>query len=82
MREFFRRDGAVVLTGDHGDADQVVVEGAITAFAPVPGNSMCACGRPLQRWSWRCVATDSVEIGCDRCHRVHGHFRLGTRVHR
>jgi len=23
-----------------------------------------------------------VELSCNRCHRVHGHFLLGTKVHR
>ena len=28
------------------------------------------------------AATDDVELGCARCHGVHGHMRLGTKVHR
>ena len=28
------------------------------------------------------AATDDVELGCARCHRVHEHIRLGTKVHR
>jgi len=82
MREYARRDGSVVLTGDGDDRDLVVVEAVIAAFAPIAGNSHCVCGAELKPWSWRCVAADDVEIGCDRCHRVHGHLRLGTRVHR
>ena len=81
MREFFRRDGAVVLTGDDGDEDQVVVEAAVVAFRPVPGNARCVCGAPLGP-HWRCLAADEVELGCTHCHRVHGHIRLGTEVHR
>jgi hypothetical protein len=82
MRELSRRDGAVILTGEGDDRDQVVVEAVVASFTPIRGNSFCACGAPLQQWGWRCVAADDVEFGCDRCHRVHGHFRLGTKVHR
>jgi hypothetical protein len=81
MCEFLRRDGAVVLTGGDGNEDQVIVEGVVTAFTP-RGNSHCVCGAALRPWSWRCVAADSVEIGCGRCHRVHGIIGIGVRVHR
>jgi len=48
MREHARRGGSVVLTGDGDDQDQVIVEAVVTAFTPVPGNSFCACGKPVQ----------------------------------
>jgi hypothetical protein len=82
MREVRQRDGSIVLYGENDDSDTVIVEPIITAFAPVRGNARCVCGAALAPWSYRCVAADDVEIGCGRCHRVHGHFRLGTRVHR
>ena len=82
MRGALRRDGSTVLYGENDDSDMVIVEPIITAFAPVRGNARCVCGAALAPWSYRCVATDDVEIGCGRCHRVLGHFRLGTRVHR
>jgi hypothetical protein len=44
MREHLRRDGSVVLTGDEGDHDQIIVEGIITAFAPNRNGSRCVCG--------------------------------------
>ena len=80
MREAQRRDGSITLFGE--DGDMVIVEPRVTALIPTPGNAYCACGEPLQSWGWRCVATDSVELGCDRCHRVHGHLQLGTKVYR
>jgi len=82
MYEIQRRDGSVALYGDGDDQDLVVVEPIIASFVPVRGNAVCVCGAPLQAWNWRCVAADDVELGCSRCHRVHGHFQLGTRVHR
>ena len=82
MRESFRRDGSVALFDDDDDRDGVIVELTITSFAPVRGNAYCICGAPLQGWGWRCVAADDVELSCARCHRVHGHFQLGTKVHR
>ena len=82
MRGALRRDGSTVLYGENDDSDMVIVEPIITAFAPVRGNARCVCGAALAPWSYRCVAADDIEIGCGRCHRVHGHFRLGTRVHR
>ena len=44
MREHLRRDGCVVLTGDEGNPEQVVVEGVITAFVPSRDGSHCVCG--------------------------------------
>ena len=82
MREVRQRDGSIVLYGENDDSDTVIVEPIITAFAPVRGNARCVCGAALAPWSYRCVAADDVEISCSHCHRVHGHFRLGTRVHR
>ena len=82
MREVQRHDGCVALFDENDDGDMVIIEPIITAFAPVRGNARCVCGAPLTPWDYRCVAADDVEIGCSRCHRVHGHFRLGTRVHR
>src|SRR5262245_60726685 len=82
MREVSRRDGSVALLGENGDEDLVVVEPRVTAFIPVRGNAQCVCGTPLQPWAWQCVASDSVELRCDRCHRVHGHLRLGTKLNR
>jgi len=80
MREYPCGDGCVSLYGD--DDDLIVVEPIVLGFAPVPGNARCICGAPLQRWSWRHATADSVEIGCDRCHRSLGFIRLGARVHR
>ena len=60
MREHLRRDGAVVLTGDDGDQDQVIVEGIITAFAP-NRDSHCVCGAALQSWHLRHVAEGAVD---------------------
>jgi len=82
MREVIRRDGSVALYADDDDDDVAVVEPIIAGFVPVRGNACCACGAPLESWGWRCVAGDDVELGCARCHRVHGHFRLGAKVHR
>ena len=81
MREHLRRDGCVVLTGDEGDQDQVIVEGIVTAFAPSRDGSRCACGAALQPWDLRHVA-EGAEISCHRCHRVHGFIAVGVRVHR
>jgi hypothetical protein len=83
MREMPRADGSVALYDDDDDQDLVIVEPIVTGFAPVNGSApRCVCGAPLQPWSWRFVAADSIEIGCDRCHRVNAHIRLGTRVYR
>ena len=80
MREALRRDGSVALYDENDDGDMIIIEPIVTAFTPVRGNARCVCGAPLA--PYRCVAADDVEIGCGRCHRVFGHFRLGTRVHR
>jgi len=82
MREAQRRDGSVILFDEDNDQDVVTVEPCVTAFIPISGNACCACGEPLQSWGWRCVAADYVELECSRCHRVHGHLRLGTNVYR
>jgi hypothetical protein len=82
MREVQRRDGCVALLGENGDEDMVIVEPRVTAFVPVRGNARCICGAPLETWGWRCVAADSVELECDRCHCVQGHVQLGTKVYR
>jgi hypothetical protein len=82
MREVVRRDGCVVLYDDDPHGDLVIIEPTVISFAPVRGNARCTCGAPLEPSSWRCVATDEVELACNRCHRVHGHLRLGARVHR
>jgi len=82
MREVQRHDGSVALYDENDDGDMVIIEPIITAFAPVRGNARCVCGAVLAPWAFRCVAADDVEIGCTCCHRVFGHFRLGTRVHR
>jgi len=82
VREVQRRDGCTALYGENGDEDMVIVEPRVTAFTPVHGNARCVCGAPLQTWGYQCVAADSVELGCDRCHRVHGRLQLGTKVHR
>jgi hypothetical protein len=81
MRESHRRDGSVVVFGDADDQDELVAEARIQAFVPVPGNARCACGTPLQRWSLR-HAGNGAEIGCSRCHRVHGFLELEVQVHR
>jgi hypothetical protein len=80
MREDPLRDGSVALYADHDDNDSVTVEPIITAFTAMRGALFCVCGAPLRSWSWRCTP-DSVEIGCDRCHRVHGHIQLATKVY-
>ena len=80
MREVQRHDGSVAFYDENDDGDMVIIEPIVTAFTPVRGNARCVCGAPLA--PCRCVAADDVEIGCGRCHRVFGHFRLGTRVHR
>jgi hypothetical protein len=82
MREMPRRDGSVALYDDDHDEDLIIVEPTVAGFDLVQNNLHCACGRPLQAWSWRSVTCNTVELVCDRCHRVHAHFRLGTRVHR
>lgn len=81
MREHLRRDGCVVLTGDEGDQDQVIVEGIVTTFIPNRAGSRCVCGAALLPWNLRHVA-EGAEICCNRCHRVHGLIGLGVRVHR
>jgi hypothetical protein len=82
MREVQRHDGSVALYGENDDSDTIIVEPAVIAFIPIRGNARCVCGAPLTPWGFRCVTADDVEISCSHCHRVHGHFRLGTRVHR
>ena len=82
MREVQRHDGSVAFYDENDDGDMVIIEPIVTAFTPVRGNARCVCGAPLAPWGYRCVTADDVEIGCGRCHRVFGHFRLGTRVHR
>jgi hypothetical protein len=81
MRENQRLDGCVVLTGDGDDHDQVVVEGIVTEFTPVRGNSLCICGAAMERWGCR-PAVDGVEIYCTSCHRVRDMISLGIRVYR
>jgi hypothetical protein len=81
MREHLRHDGAVVLTSDGDDPDQVVVEGVVIAFTPIRGNVRCVCGAHLQPWNLRHV-NGGAEFNCYQCHRVHGHLGLGVRIHR
>lgn len=81
MREHTRRDGAVVLTGDGDDPDQVVVEAVVATFSPVKGGLHCACGALLRAFSIRPIAT-GAELSCHKCHRVHGHIELGVKVYR
>jgi hypothetical protein len=81
MREHYRRDGAVVLTGDDGDGDQVIVEARVARFTPVRDGLQCPCGAVLRAFSLR-AATDGAELLCHRCHRVHGHIELGVKVYR
>jgi len=81
MREDLRKDGAVVLTGDDDDQDQVVVEGIVTAFSPVRGNAHCLCGAELHRWNLRPTA-DGAEFSCSDCHRVQGRLEVGVKVYR
>src|SRR5262249_429999 len=83
MRECPRRDGAVALYDDHDDQDLIIIEPIVTGFVPNPNNHCtCSCGMSLTPSSWRCIATDAVELVCGRCHRVHGLIQLETRVHR
>jgi hypothetical protein len=82
MREVRRHDGCVALYDENDDGDMVIIEPVVDAFIPVRGNARCICGAPLQPWGFRCVATDAVELSCDRCHRIFGHLHLGARVHR
>jgi hypothetical protein len=77
MREMSRRDGCVAVYDDDDGQDLIIVEPLMLGLAPVPGNAHCICGAPLQRWSWRHVTADAVEIGCDRCHRAIAFIRLG-----
>jgi hypothetical protein len=79
MREDPRGDGSVRLYADTDDNDFATVEPFVTAFT-INGTLRCDCGAPLRSWNWRCTA-DDVEISCDRCHRVHGHIQLSTRVY-
>jgi hypothetical protein len=81
MRDMPRADGATAIFGDD-DQEQIIVEPIITGFLPVRGNSRCICGATLQPSSFRCVTPDGAELGCTRCHRVHGYFHLATRSHR
>jgi hypothetical protein len=76
-----RCDGGTAVFDEDSD-DLIIVEPRVTAFAPVTGNAFCVCGAPLRSYGWQCVAADAVELSCNRCHRVHGHFLLGTKVHR
>jgi len=82
MRELSHFDDCVALYADDDDADMVIVEPCLIAFAPVHGGAHCVCGAPLQPWSCRCVAVNRVELGCARCNRVHGVIRFGTKVRR
>jgi hypothetical protein len=82
MREIQCHNGVLALYDEENDEDRVIVEPVVISFVPVRGNARCICGAPLEGWGWRCVAVDDVELGCARCHRVHGNIRLGTRVHR
>jgi hypothetical protein len=83
MREQSRFDDCVALYDDDDDADVVVVDPVFIDFVPAGHEMRCVCGAPLQPWSLRTTgAVNRVELGCDRCHRVHGHLRLGTRVYR
>jgi hypothetical protein len=81
MREMPRADGAIAIYDEDGD-DMLVVAPAAAEFTPENGNAFCVCGAPLRRSGWREAAIDSVELGCARCHRVHGRIRLVARVHR
>jgi hypothetical protein len=81
MREHTRRDGAVVLTGDGDDQDQVIVEATVARFTPVRDGLQCSCGALLRAFALR-VTVEGAELSCHKCHRVHGHFELGVRVHR
>jgi hypothetical protein len=81
MREHIRRDGAVVLTGDGDNQDQVIVEAVVTSFTPIRDGLLCPCGALLRTFTLRSTA-DGAELCCHRCHRVHGHIELGVKVHR
>jgi hypothetical protein len=81
MHEYLRRDGAVVLTGDDDDPDQVVVKGTIVNFTPSQHGARCICGAALQPWSLR-PTSEGAELYCSRCHQVHGSITVGVRVHR
>jgi hypothetical protein len=81
MREMLRGDGGVDLFDD-ADFDNrfpTCVEPVAVDF--IPSGATCVCGAPLQPWSLRCVTTDTVELGCSRCHRIVGRFHLGTRTY-
>jgi hypothetical protein len=82
MREMFRRDGSTAIFDDNDPGDLVIIEPVVANFVPTNGNARCICGAPLRSWSWRMADVSTVEIGCSRCHRVLGHFQLGTKVHR
>jgi hypothetical protein len=81
MREHTRRDGAVVLTGDDGDDDQVTVEARVVSFTPIRNGLQCPCGALLRAFALRATA-DGAELCCHKCHRVHGSFELGVKVYR
>jgi hypothetical protein len=81
MREHLRRDGAVVLTGDGDDQDQVIVEAIVASFTPVKDGLQCPCGALLRSFALRATA-DGAELHCHRCHRIHGSIELGVKVHR
>jgi hypothetical protein len=82
MYDVLRRDGSTAILADHDADDLIVVEAVVTSFAPVRGAAHCACGAPLEPWSLRCTATDTAELYCNSCHRVHGHIGLGTKAYR
>ena len=82
MREVYRRNGDVVIFGDAGDSDELVAEPQIASFVPIPGNSHCVCGAPLERWSLRPVSGGGADLICHRCHQELGRFELVVRVHR
>ena len=82
MHDTLRRDGSTVILADHDPDDLIIVEAITTSFAPVRGASHCACGAPLQPWSLRSTAANTVELYCDSCHRVHGRIGLGIKVYR
>jgi hypothetical protein len=81
MREHQGRDGAVVLTDDSDDQDQVTVEARVVSFTPTRDGLRCPCGALLKSFALRATA-DGAELVCHRCHRVHGHIELGVKVHR
>ena len=80
MREMPLADGATAILGDD-EQHLIIIEPIVTAFLPVRGNSLCICGAPLGPSSFRCLTPDGAELGCNRCHRVHGYFQLATRSH-